>query len=101
MKPCVSCALLTEALAIERQRVDRLLGQLTTHPTAPAPTVEMPEPDVPPDAVMAAIKRISPTKDRTYEANYAYWEANKERAALHPDAFAEEIIAGASSSVED
>lgn len=91
---CASCRLLTESLAIERQRVDRLLGQLTPQTQASAPLVEMPELDVPPDVVMAAMKRISPTKDKTYEANYAYWENNKERAKAHPDAFAEEIVSG-------
>jgi hypothetical protein len=94
MRACISCQLLTEALAIERQRVDRLLGQLTPQTQANAPLVEMPEPDSPPDVVMAAMKQISPTKDRAYEANYAYWENNKERAKAYPAEFADEIIAG-------
>lgn len=59
--------------------------------TVPA-TVE--EPDTPPPAVLAAIQTISPVRDKTYDANWAYWGRNKARAAAHPDAFAEEIIAG-------
>jgi hypothetical protein len=82
---------LTESLAIERRRVDALMG--TTAKQA-LEVIDLPEPDVPPDEVMAAMKQISPIKDKTYEANYAYWEANKERARLHPEAFAEEIISG-------
>jgi hypothetical protein len=94
MRSCISCSLLTEALALERQRVDRLLGQLTPQASASVPLVEMPELDVPPDVVMAAMKKISPTKDKTYEANYAYWENNKERAAAFPKEFADEIVSG-------
>ena len=90
---------LTESLAIERKRVDLLLGQLTLKSAAIAPSVEIPEPDVPPDAVMAAMKSISPIRDKTFEANWRYWEANKERARLHPEAFAEEILQGASFEV--
>lgn len=63
--------------------------------TAPALSdVEMPEPDVPPSVVLAAMKQISPIEDATYRANWAYWEKNKERAAAHPDAFADEILKG-------
>ena len=53
------------------------------------------EVDMPPDEVMAAMKAISPTMDKTYEANWAFWERNKERAKLHPEAFADEIVRGA------
>lgn len=95
MKDCPSCALLRESLAIERQRVDLLLGQLTLTSTEHVSSVEIPEPDVPPSVVMAAMKRISPMQDKTFEANYGYWEANKERAAEHPEAFADEILEGA------
>lgn len=63
-------------------------------PEASAPVV-IPEPRTPPRAVLAAIKAISPTRDKTYDANWAFWEANQERAELHPDAFAEEIMQGA------
>ena len=53
-------------------------------------------PDVPPDVVMEAMKTISPVKDATYAANWAYWEQNKARAKQHPEAFAEEILYGTS-----
>ena len=56
------------------------------------------EPDMPPGVVLAAMKRISPTSDKAYEANWRYWEQNKEKAAEHPDAFAEEILAGVNAS---
>lgn len=56
--------------------------------------VEIPEPDLPPAVVLAAMQQISPIKDKTYEANYAYWEKNKARCTLDPEAFAAEIIEG-------
>ena len=61
----------------------------------PIQPVEAMEPiEYPPDEVMAAMKAISPVRDKTYEANWAYWEANKEKARLHPAAFAAEIAEG-------
>lgn len=48
----------------------------------------------PPEVVLLAMRAISPTRDKTYDANWAFWERNKERAAAHPEAFAEEILAG-------
>ncbi len=88
---------LRASLAIERARVDTLTQALLLASTVKqvAATVEIEAPDVPPDAVLAAMKRISPIKDPAYEANWAYWEANKEKARLHPDAFADEILTGA------
>lgn len=50
--------------------------------------------DLPPDEVLAAMKRISPQQDAAYHANFRFWEANKERARLHPAAFADEILSG-------
>ena len=60
----------------------------------PVPPVEPVESDTPPDVVLQAMRTISPVKDKTYEANWAYWEQHKERAAQHPEAFAEEILYG-------
>jgi hypothetical protein len=94
VKPCPRCDLLTESLAIERRRVDLLLGQLTLKSAEPVSSVELPEPDVPPDVVMAAMRRISPTDDETFKANYRYWEQNKDRARDYPDDFAKEILEG-------
>ena len=62
-------------------------------PTDPA-QLTFPEPEGPPDEVLAAIQFISPTRDKTYEANWQYWERNKARAKEHPKAFADEIIKG-------
>ncbi len=66
-------------------------------PAVPVPAVveAIGDVEVPPDEVMAAMKAISPIRDKTYDANWAYWEANKEKARLHPVAFAAEIIDGA------
>lgn len=52
------------------------------------------EVEVPPDEVMAAMRTISPTDDMTYQANFAYWAKNKERAKAFPKDFAREIIEG-------
>lgn len=62
-------------------------------PAAPEP-VDVPQPDVPPPAVLEAMQRISPIKDKAFEANWAFWEAHKEQAAQHPDAFAQDILNG-------
>lgn len=67
------------------------------NPAPVVPALEPIEPDTPPDVVLEAMRTISPTKDKTYEANWAYWEQHKERAAQHPDAFADEILYGTAS----
>lgn len=67
---------------------------LTGTVTETKAVVEPIEPDVPPDAVLAAIKAISPVQDPTYEANWRHWERNKERARLNPEGFAKEILEG-------
>lgn len=85
----------------ERDRHDRTLErchelasrQPALAPKAPDPiTVE--QPDFPPPQVLAAMRRISPVKDKAFDANWAYWERNKEHAAKHPDDFALEILQG-------
>lgn len=78
------------------QRYDRLQAAFIAvqAPAATAPPIEVPQPDVPPAVVLDAMRRISPIKDRAFDANWAYWERNKEHAAAHPDAFAEEILEG-------
>lgn len=78
---------------LEKYHALRVAGANAPEPV-PAPVV-IPEPDQPPPAVLAAMQRISPVRDKTYEANWVFWELNKDRAAAHPDAFADEIIAGA------
>ena len=94
---------LKDAVAFERGRYDALLDKyhaLRMAGASPAPVVpamEPIEPDAPPDVVLEAMWTISPTKDKTYEANWLYWEQNKERAAQHPEAFAEEILYGTAS----
>lgn len=74
--------------------------ELTARSPALAPKeaepVEVPQPDVPPAEVLAAIRQISPIKDKTFEANWAYWERHKAQAAQHPAAFADDILNGAS-----
>lgn len=70
----------------------------------PAPAQESlipDEPDLPPPEVLEAIQRISPVRDRTYEANWAHWEANKLRAAQDPKDFADEIMLGAVFAADD
>lgn len=62
-------------------------------PKEPEP-VDVPQPDVPPPEVLAAIQQISPIKDKTFDANWAYWERHKEQAAKHPRAFADDILSG-------
>ena len=62
-------------------------------PVVTEPVVIEP-PELPPPKVLGAIQFISPVRDKVYDANWAYWEANKERAAQHPDAFALEILNG-------
>lgn len=57
------------------------------------PAVE-PLDDMPPQVVLDAMRRISPYRDKTYDANWAYWEANKGRAKDHPEDFANEILEG-------
>lgn len=78
---------------LEKYHALRVAGANPPEPVTPV--IAIPEPDIPPNAVMAAIKQISPTRDATYEANWKFWEQNKERAAEHPEAFADEILEGA------
>ena len=56
--------------------------------------VPVTETDFPPPQVLAAMRRISPNRDRTFDANWAYWERNKEHAAKNPEAFALDILQG-------
>lgn len=88
---------LDEKAAHERtqERYHALAMSLTASPVRmPFDDGPIPEPDLPPPVVLAAMQQISPVKDKTYEANYAYWEANKARCTLDPEAFAKEIISG-------
>lgn len=85
-------------LAQADARYDALLEkyhELAKPKAAETSAVVIPEPESPPPEVMAAIQAISPTRDKTYDANWAFWERNQARAKLHPDAFAEEIMQGA------
>jgi hypothetical protein len=80
-------------------RYDSLARLMVNAPVAPAyftttPAVVEPMGDMPPQVVLDAMRTISPVRDKTYDANWAFWEANKERAKEHPDAFAEEILDG-------
>jgi hypothetical protein len=63
-------------------------------PLVHEPVVVEPIDEMPPQVVLDAMRTISPVRDKTYDANWAFWEANKERAKEHPDAFAEEILDG-------
>lgn len=95
----------SEAIAFVRERdarYDALLDKYhalampKASPPAPVEAIpEIPEPDVPPDVVLAAMQQISPVPDKTYEANWAHWDRNKARAKMHPEAFAQEILEGA------
>jgi len=78
---------------LEKYHALRMAGANPVEPLPPF--VEMEEPDVPPDVVLAAMKQISPVPDKTYEANWQHWERNKEKAAAYPNEFAQEIIEGA------
>lgn len=89
------------AVAYWQQRYDALLDKYhelrvkgAEAPIPAPPAVDIAEPDQPPDVVLAAMKQISPVRDKTYEANWAHWEQNKERAAAYPKDFADEIILG-------
>lgn len=93
-------------LDAEEARYDKLLDKYHAlrvagaNPPEPiAPVVAIPEPDMPPNAVLQAMLQISPVKDATYDANWKYWERNKELAAKYPDDFADEILEGATSTV--
>lgn len=90
-----------EQALYERERYDALLEKYhalrvggANAPEAIA-SVEMPEPEMPPALVLAAMQAISPTRDKAYEANWMYWELHKAQAEAHPEAFAEDIIHGA------
>ena len=80
---------------LDKYHALRTAGANTPVPTVSAELIE--PPDSPPDVVLAAMRTISPVKDKTYEANWAYWEQHKERAAQHPEAFADEILYGTAS----
>ena len=60
------------------------------------PVVELApiETDFPPPEVLAAMRAISPIRDRTFDANWAYWERNKDHAAKNPEGFAQDILRG-------
>jgi len=78
---------------LEKYHALRMQGANAPEPVPPV--IAFPEPDVPPDVVLAAMKTISPVPDKTYEANWQHWERNKEKAAAYPNEFAQEIIEGA------
>lgn len=75
----------------------KLQGAVVIPPPEP---VLVEQPDVPPAVVLAAMHRISPLKDKAFEANWAYWERNKQTAAAHPEAFAEDILRGVEGEVQ-
>jgi len=81
------------ATLLEKYHALRMQGANAPEPVPPV--IAFPEPDVPPDVVLAAMKTISPVPDKTYEANWQHWERNKEKAAAYPNEFAQEIIEGA------
>lgn len=92
-----------ERIASERKaELDALLekydslAKLMVGAQAHVPEVPEVEPvdDMPPQVVLDAMRRISPYRDKTYDANWAYWEANKGRAKDHPEDFANEILEG-------
>lgn len=45
---------------------------------APEPTAVMPEPEMPPDILMRAIKEVSPRQDEAYRMNYQWAMAQKD-----------------------
>ena len=77
------------------QRYDRLQAAFIalSAPVSVAAT-EIVQPDMPPDVVLEAMRRVSPFRDKTFDANWAYWERNKQHAANNPEAFAQEILEG-------
>ena len=90
---------LHERLRDAKNQLDALLERYhdlaTRQPhVATAESITLPEPDVPPPQVLAAMRRISPSDDAAFRANWAYWEKNKQTASDHPDAFADEILKG-------
>ena len=91
----------SRAYIAERRReyqdlLDKYHALRVSGANAPAPTepITIEEPDLPPEEVLAAMTLISPIRDATYEANWQFWERNKERAKKHPKDFADEILKG-------
>ena len=90
MSQCPTCATLAELLAKQHE----LIAALAKPTPEKVEMVPVTETDFPPPQVLAAMRRISPNRDRTFDANWAYWERNKEHAAKNPDAFALDILQG-------
>lgn len=94
MTPCPTCATLREMYDSLLAKHHELTMTLAQPAEVKAPEMAPVETDFPPPQVLAAMRRISPTRDRTFDANWAYWERNKEHAAKDPEAFALDILQG-------